>query len=892
MRAGALAPILIWLLFASYAAAAQTPGWTRVSEHAGFSPRDTASGAVFLGRMWISNGYPDLHDLWSSRDGVEWTKVLDRTPYDPYSALVVHDGKLWAIKNSVWFSRNGVDWTRAIRQVPFRISSDVVEYRGRMWALGSGSEVWSSADGTRWVCSNRRAPFGQRAGAALAVFNDTLWLLGGATPAPHKGYPTEERKGYPNLKMNNDIWSSTDGSRWTPLTGRAPWTPRMWFVATEYAGRLWIVAGYNNDSYVNLADAWSTADVVHWQQEKSEGSWPGRHEPTGVVFDRSLWLIAGNSWPTLNDVWKLTLPDGGRPAKRSKSKEPLHVVADTVPASVTSRCNEPDALCRAAFTAFDTASVNAGAKGFSGAAFDGRYIYFAPNHDGENYSGLVTRYDTTASFTKASSWRTYDATAINKKARGFFGAVFDGRYVYFVPDEYGTSGLVTRYDTAREFSSPASWSVYDTAAQNPKSTGFRSAVFDGRYLYLIPYKNSKKHESHGLVVRYDTIADFKSPASWSFFDTSSVDANATGFIGAVFDGRYVYLVPTHNGEYFGEVARYDTSLPFASRDAWSVFNTVALNAKSKGFVGAVFDGRYVYFVPYHNAEPQGQVTRYDTKGSFVAPTSWRFYDTTAVDPSSVGFTGGVSDGRYVYFVPNNRDGPHGHLLRYDTEGTFSSARSWRTFDLTSVNPAASGFHRAVFDGRYVYFVPYNNGAPSGLVVRLATDGRTPSPLMAAEHPEAAAGAIPHQAATVEHRGVAPILRSPFVKTGTHFEDIGDLGAQIGAGETYSFDFTGFVTASRDGGYQFTMQCTCEAASVAYEILAVDNGTNAITLSSSHTALGGNDGGSGSTDVFVRISGTITANTSGILSPQFAQEVEDGKITLLPGSRFQAVRIAP
>src|SRR5207244_8314502 len=143
--------------------------------------------------------------------------------------------------------------------------------------------------------------------------------------------------------------------------------------------------------------------------------------------------------------------------------------------------------------------INAKAKGFSGATFDGRYIYFVPNHDGEDYSGLVTRYDTTHPFALPASWSTYDTTAVDRKSAGFFDAVFDGRYIYFVPDQYGASGQVTRYDTTRGFESASSWSVYDTAAVNPRSNGFRSATFDGRYVYFVPYKNSEKHGSHGLV---------------------------------------------------------------------------------------------------------------------------------------------------------------------------------------------------------------------------------------------------------------------------------------------------------------------------------------------------------------------------------------------------------
>jgi hypothetical protein len=43
-----------------------------VTSHASFSPRDTAEGAVFAGKMWLSNGYYHgnvvSRDLWGSSD--------------------------------------------------------------------------------------------------------------------------------------------------------------------------------------------------------------------------------------------------------------------------------------------------------------------------------------------------------------------------------------------------------------------------------------------------------------------------------------------------------------------------------------------------------------------------------------------------------------------------------------------------------------------------------------------------------------------------------------------------------------------------------------------------------------------------------------------------------
>ena len=55
-------------------------------------------------------------------------------------------------------------------------------------------------------------------------------------------------------------------------------------------------------------------------------------------------------------------------------------------------------------------------------------------------SGLVTRLDTAATggFKRAASWSTFDVATIGgARAGAFSGALFDGRYVYFVPHGAG-----------------------------------------------------------------------------------------------------------------------------------------------------------------------------------------------------------------------------------------------------------------------------------------------------------------------------------------------------------------------------------------------------------------------------------------------------------------------
>jgi len=283
--------------------------WVKVTSSAAFSPRDTAEDLVFDGKMWLSNGYYHgnvlSRDLWCSTDGAAWTLVLPDTPYDPYSEMVVYDGKMWAVKASVWNSTDGVTWTEVAKRTPFgtRGYGELVVHRGEMWQLGSGSDVWHSSDGQHWTCATANAPYGPRAAAAVVVFAGKLWLMGGRVDRTN----TPPEKGYKQFTTFNDVWCSADGKNWTRVLEHAPWSPRMWFISKVYAGRIWIIGGYDNVNHQNLGDVWYTADGVTWHQFVSQPTFEPRHEPTCYVYRNSLWVVAGNTWPVKNDVWRLTL---------------------------------------------------------------------------------------------------------------------------------------------------------------------------------------------------------------------------------------------------------------------------------------------------------------------------------------------------------------------------------------------------------------------------------------------------------------------------------------------------------------------------------------------------------------------------------------------------------
>jgi uncharacterized protein YfaQ (DUF2300 family) len=380
------------------------------------------------------------------------------------------------------------------------------------------------------------------------------------------------------------------------------------------------------------------------------------------------------------------------------------------------------------WSSFDMTTVNAGAGGFYGTAFDGRYVYFVPLIDNGSFSGIVGRYDTTATFTTQSSWSVFDTSTVNAGANGFSGAAFDGRFLYLVPGK-NSSSIMARYDTTMTFTTAASWSMFDTSTVKAGVNGFVGATFDGRYLYVVPFYNNVNYD--GLLARYDTTMAFTTASSWSTFDTTTVNAGASGFVGAVFDGRYVYLVPNSNSNGpHGLVVRYDTMAAFLTLGAWSSFDLTGVNAGATGFVGGSFDGRYVYFAPNDNGSFDGITARYDTMAAgFTMASSWSAFDLSSVNAGAIGFRGAGFDGRYIYFVPSYNTTFDGLVTRFDTTATFTATGSWSTFDMTTVNGAAQGFTGAAFDGRYMYFVPNKNSvAYDGVVMRF--DAKTPPSLPA------------------------------------------------------------------------------------------------------------------------------------------------------------------
>ncbi|MGD9495888.1 MAG: galactose oxidase [Armatimonadota bacterium] len=308
----------------------ERPNWVRVTEHAQWAPRDSCGEVVHDGRMWLLGGWFSSNiigprDVWSSADGAHWELVTEEAGWKAgdLPTTVVHDGRMWLMggwyagrlpegsaSNEVWASRDGVRWECVRPDAAWspRCGAAGAVWDGKMWLLGGTeqyffgddadlrSDVWHSADGATWTQATPQAPWPPRAFHAALAFKGRLWVFGGGNYLPtYRGY--------------NDVWSSADGVNWTQVTDHAPWPPRIWFSAVVYRGCMWLLGGWSNEPSRNWNDVWYSADGATWHQLRTDTVWSERHEHSAYVFDDRLWVVGGNEWPLVNDVWYLHLPE-------------------------------------------------------------------------------------------------------------------------------------------------------------------------------------------------------------------------------------------------------------------------------------------------------------------------------------------------------------------------------------------------------------------------------------------------------------------------------------------------------------------------------------------------------------------------------------------------------
>ena len=240
--------------------------WTLENAQAPWEGRHTAGYAVHNGRMWIVGGDCNQrhyqNDVWSSADGIHWDLVNSNVQWAPrvLHYTLVFDSKIWVIGGQtmpgfaggqetfyrdVWSSPDGVAWTRVTDRAPWpargMIGGSVV-FQDRMWLLGGGTydtpttpsrnfynDVWSSADGANWTRHVQCAAWAPRQYHDVAAFDGRMWVL--------EGYNRESGN-------RRDVWYSADGVNWYEVPD-TPWPARHAASVFVYDDALWMVAGNN-----------------------------------------------------------------------------------------------------------------------------------------------------------------------------------------------------------------------------------------------------------------------------------------------------------------------------------------------------------------------------------------------------------------------------------------------------------------------------------------------------------------------------------------------------------------------------------------------------------------------------------------------------------------------
>jgi hypothetical protein len=304
--------------------------WVQVKDTAAWQPRDSQGEFVFNKQLWILGGWfrsdeAPPRDVWCSTDGKEWDLINKSAPWihSDLSMAIVFKDKMWIMggwyngrleghsaSNMVWSSTDGVNWTKVTDNAGWspRIAAGIVEFKGKMWILGGTenyyfgdkeslkNDVWYSSDGENWKQATANAGWSSRAYLQASVLNGKIYVFGGGNYVPE-------------YHAKNDVWSSEDGIHWTQVSESAPWHERLWFSSVVYRNRIWVMGGWSNNPYINWSDVWYTMDGKEWTQWKSNICWKGRHEQSAFVFNDKIWIAGGMTPPLVNDVWSLEIPE-------------------------------------------------------------------------------------------------------------------------------------------------------------------------------------------------------------------------------------------------------------------------------------------------------------------------------------------------------------------------------------------------------------------------------------------------------------------------------------------------------------------------------------------------------------------------------------------------------
>ena len=256
-------------------------------------------------------------DVWKSTDsGQSWTSILDTDtlghwPARAYFEAVTKDQKMYVLGgqdfsvisnpnpggpplvpfsnffNDVWSSTDGVNWSQETADAGWegRAGLSSIVYGDDIYVFGGSknddsavigpggvprvyfNDVWkSSDDGATWQEVTDEAPWEPRAGAAVVVKDEFIYMLGG-----EDGF-TCDSGGSRCPPYFNDVWRTQNGEDWEPVTASADWASRPGHIAAVVDNNIVVFGGFGlsddpSDPFKpsNPIDMWTSEDGANWE---------------------------------------------------------------------------------------------------------------------------------------------------------------------------------------------------------------------------------------------------------------------------------------------------------------------------------------------------------------------------------------------------------------------------------------------------------------------------------------------------------------------------------------------------------------------------------------------------------------------------------------------------
>ena len=311
----------------------------------GRTPLDPMGGIIPISDFWA--------DVWVSDDeGVTWEQILESdapghwAPRAYFQAVVKGDamyvlggqdfGTASNFFNDVWSSKDGVEWTELTAEAGWtpRAGLRAVTFRDEIYIFGGSqfddeaiigpagpariyfNDVWKSKDGATWEEMTPNAPWAPRAGAVVVVKDDYMYLLGGGEGFLCAPLPDCE------LPYFNDVWRSQDGANWELVTESAGWSPRPGHQCAVVFDHIVCWGGFGLPE--NPMDVWVSQNGRDWDQV-SDSPWNAaspddiKYDFEGIAVGDVIYTFGGdretfnipdptNYLRVDNDVWRYALP--------------------------------------------------------------------------------------------------------------------------------------------------------------------------------------------------------------------------------------------------------------------------------------------------------------------------------------------------------------------------------------------------------------------------------------------------------------------------------------------------------------------------------------------------------------------------------------------------------